>query len=175
MINLVKVNKDVTHIGCIYKDQECWVVISTDMLPKVDEHFFELSVKKYVTNSKANQYNMYAGESRRDDEGKFRVQLLHRFITGATEDQVVLFRDGNGLNCTNENMELVPHAEAIRRRAMVKPNKFGCPGVSVVKKTGKYVARIKYEGKVKHLGTFTTVEDAILARKQAEKEYWGWE
>lgn len=174
MINLVKVNKDVAHIGCIYKDQECWVVISTDMLPKVDEHFFEISVKKYVTNSKKNQYNMYAGEHKKDENDRFRVQLLHRFITGATEDQVVLFKDGNGLNCTNENMELVSQAEAIRRRAMVKTNKYGCPGVSVVKKTGKFVARIKCDGKVNHLGTFDTVEDAIYARKVAEKQYWGW-
>lgn len=40
---------------------------------------------------------------------------------------------------------------------------------------GKWKARIGYKRKVYHLGTFDNVEDAILARKEAEIKFYGTE
>jgi group I intron endonuclease len=45
-------------------------------------------------------------------------------------------------------------------------------GVKLVK-SGKYIAVIKVGGKPLHLGTFTTKEEALAARLEAEKLYWG--
>lgn len=46
-------------------------------------------------------------------------------------------------------------------------------GVSGIRKTesGKYTARIKKDGVSHHLGTFNSLEEAICARKEAEKKY----
>lgn len=36
-----------------------------------------------------------------------------------------------------------------------------------------FVVHIGHEGRTHHVGSFSTIEEAALARKQAEKEYWG--
>lgn len=51
-----------------------------------------------------------------------------------------------------------------------KNNSSGYKGVSKMK-SGKYRAYINFERKQKHLGTFDTLEEAVLARKKAEKKY----
>lgn len=43
-------------------------------------------------------------------------------------------------------------------------------GVYFSNRTGKYIARIGYKGKVKNLGSFSNIDDAIKARKEAEIE-----
>ena len=53
-----------------------------------------------------------------------------------------------------------------------KNNTSLCRGVYWNKKTNKWRAHIKNNGKDKHLGTFGCIEDAIVARKNAEKEIW---
>jgi len=54
-----------------------------------------------------------------------------------------------------------------------KNNISGFIGVSFVKKTNKWCARITVDYKDMHLGTFNNKEDAIRARLKAEKEYFG--
>jgi hypothetical protein len=44
------------------------------------------------------------------------------------------------------------------------------PGVSFYKLRNKFRARIKIDGKEKHLGLFSRIEDAILAREIAYKD-----
>lgn len=43
-------------------------------------------------------------------------------------------------------------------------------GVCFHKKANKWMARIKLNGKEKYLGLFDNIDDALLARKNAEKE-----
>ena len=50
-------------------------------------------------------------------------------------------------------------------------NKSGVIGVSESKTEGKWVASIKINGKKIHLGTFSSKEEAILARLKAEIKY----
>lgn len=50
-------------------------------------------------------------------------------------------------------------------------NASGIRGVYLDRKTGRYRARIKFQGKSYNLGSFTNLQDAIKARKQGEEEY----
>ena len=43
-------------------------------------------------------------------------------------------------------------------------------GVYFSNRTEKYIASIGYKGKVKNLGSFSNIDDAIKARKEAEIE-----
>ena len=52
-------------------------------------------------------------------------------------------------------------------------NTSGARGVYYIKSTGKWRARLKFKGKLMNFGTFSTFEDALSARKQAEEEYYG--
>jgi hypothetical protein len=48
-------------------------------------------------------------------------------------------------------------------------NQFGVPGVYRVR-TGRYIAHIMIHRRTRHIGTFETVEEAIAARRAAERQ-----
>ena len=52
-------------------------------------------------------------------------------------------------------------------------NTSGVRGVYYERRSGKWVARLKFKGKLMNFGTYTRFEDAVKARKQAEAEYFG--
>jgi len=53
----------------------------------------------------------------------------------------------------------------------VSENLSGYRGVYFDSKRGLYRARIKFQGKMHNLGTFTSLEDAVKARKLGEEKY----
>lgn len=61
----------------------------------------------------------------------------------------------------------------IRNISESSDNVSGVRGVYLDTKTGKYRARIKFQGKIRNLGTFTNLEDAVKARRIAEEETFG--
>ena len=52
-------------------------------------------------------------------------------------------------------------------------NLSGVRGVYLDRKTGKYRARIKFQGKTHDLGVYTQLEDAVKARRLGEEKYFG--
>lgn len=52
-------------------------------------------------------------------------------------------------------------------------NTSGVRGISLNRKTNKFIAYINYKGRHYHIGSFDTLELAKEARKIAEKEIWG--
>ena len=62
---------------------------------------------------------------------------------------------------------------AIQRKKNNKNNTSGCTGVSFRKDRNKWRAYIKFQRKYIHIGYFDLYEDAVAARKIAEKEYFG--
>ncbi len=46
-------------------------------------------------------------------------------------------------------------------------------GVYLDRRTGRYRARIKVQGKIHDLGYCTTLEEAIAARREGEEQYFG--
>lgn len=52
-------------------------------------------------------------------------------------------------------------------------NLSGVRGVYLDRKTGKYRARIKFQGKTHDLGVYTDLEDAVKARRLGEEKYFG--
>ena len=78
----------------------------------------------------------------------------------------------NGNNRDNRRVNLritTPNGNA---KNNVSKNKYGVNGI---RKTphSKYQARITVDYKYIHIGTFETLDEAIFARKQAEKKYFG--
>lgn len=77
--------------------------------------------------------------------------------------------------CIQGNMPLT--AKAKQQKSLlhtysnktIKSNTSGYCGISIV--NGKYRVRIQLNKKSKHIGYFFTLEEAIQARKKAEKEY----
>lgn len=77
----------------------------------------------------------------------------------------------DGLDNRIDNFRLVSHQENLKNQKKRSDNSSGSVGVSWVETRNKWLARIKANGKSKHLGYFTNKSDAIAARKAAEKKY----
>ena len=70
------------------------------------------------------------------------------------------------------NLRDISHKQNLQNAGKYSHNTSGHPGVCWNKRASKWQAQITHNQKHIHLGYFTTIEDAIAARKAAEKLYW---
>lgn len=70
------------------------------------------------------------------------------------------------------NLREVSHKQNHQNRSKSSHNTSGHSGVSWYKQKSRWRAQITHNQKDIHLGLFTNLEDAIAARKAAEKLYW---
>ena len=61
----------------------------------------------------------------------------------------------------------------LKEMKMLSTNTSGCRGVYWHKKQKKWVARLKFRGKLMTFGSFSKYEDAVKARQRAEEEIFG--
>ncbi len=169
MINRIRIDGDIAYIGCLYGYGEVEVKVDVSKLDFIKQRFNELKVADIPSGKKIRRY---ARECMYDqNKGKNTTILLHRELVGNPKGLRVIFRDGDSLNCTMENLQLVTQRTVVRRNQPVKA-KSGHKGVSKSTYNGKWYARIKVNRRDIHLGTYDTKEEAIAARKDAEIKYW---
>jgi hypothetical protein len=97
--------------------------------------------------------------------------FLHRLIIKAPFGFSVDHRDGDGLNNRRCNMRIATHSQNMHNMRRGKNNTSGFKGVDF--SFGKWRARIKIKGKKKHLGVFTSPEEAHAAYCRASKKFHG--
>lgn len=88
--------------------------------------------------------------------------LMHRLILRAASGVEIDHEDGDGLNNQRNNIRVATHAENMRNRRRWA-NKHGFKGVYKNSKSKGYGAYIKVDKKLKHIGSFATVEEAAKA------------
>ena len=69
------------------------------------------------------------------------------------------------------NLRVVNASENRRNSAMPERNTSGCIGVTWNKQCGKWQAQMKIQKKPIYLGVYENFEEAVAARKAAEKQY----
>lgn len=79
----------------------------------------------------------------------------------------------NGDRTDNQikNLRNVSASENSKNMKMPSTNSSGVIGVCWRKAKGRWQAQIRVSGRVKHIGSFLEIEDAIAARKEAEIKY----
>lgn len=82
-------------------------------------------------------------------------------------DHINGIRDDNRI----DNLRSVSQAENNRNAKRRSNNTSGVCGVHWYKRGNKWVAQIRADGNIKHLGYFTDFDDAVAARKEAEIEH----
>ena len=105
-----------------------------------------------------------------------RVHSAHRlawlYVYGEwPEDQIDHINRSRSDNRIS-NLRDVSHKQNNQNRSKSSTNTSGHPGVCWNKQRSKWVATITHNYKDIHLGCFNTIEEAVSARKAAEKLYW---
>lgn len=127
---------------------------------------------------RVNQYKWCAQEIKgkwyaKRGEGHIKTIYLHRFITGVTDGKLQVDHiDGDGLNCTNENLRICTSSENKFNRGPTVRNTTGYKGVGFDKSRGLYRAQIKTTNANKFLGRYSTPEEAARAYdKEAKRRH----
>jgi hypothetical protein len=138
----------------------------------VDDEDFE-NIKHLHWYARLSRNHLYAAYKVKR-KGKSTIYYMHRVIMQPPEHLHIDHIDGNGLNNQRSNLRLCTHQENQRNRSSAQSNsKSGVKGVSWHKSSGKWRAVIKYEGKHKHIGAFSSIEDAAIAYRNAEIKLFG--
>lgn len=102
-----------------------------------------------------------------------QVGLLHRFLMNPSDDMVVDHINHNKLDNRRENLRVCTAHQNSMNQSKRCNNTSGVTGIVWDKLRNKWKAQICINSKTKHLGYYTTKEEAIEARRQAEIEYFG--
>lgn len=96
---------------------------------------------------------------------------MHRIIMGVPEHLMVDHINHNGCDNRKENLRICTQRENTMNITMLSNNKSGVRGVSYSKTANKWHSIIRVCGERIHLGWWSDFEDAVSARKEAEKKY----
>lgn len=85
-------------------------------------------------------------------------------------DEFVDHINGDQTDNRLQNLRLVPHRLNMKNQKTRNTNQSGCTGVHWDKSVNKWRAKITVNYKAIYLGVFDEMDDAIKARKNAERE-----
>lgn len=116
---------------------------------------------------------VYAVRGAKNDRGLWRLQLLHRFISGAISPMCVDHIDGDGLNNIRSNLRICTQAENAMNVRPVHGASSKYKGVSRIKSSGRWRAYIKKHGKHMFIGSFGSEREAAFAYNAKAIEMFG--
>lgn len=100
---------------------------------------------------------------------------MHRVIMNAQDGEEVDHKRGKTSRHDNrrDNLRIASHSQNNINKGLLSTNTSGATGVDYVTRIGKWRARIHLDGTEISLGYYECKKDAIIAREQAEEEYFG--
>lgn len=139
-----------------------------------DEDYERLMVHGWCAVS-SSMGSFYAAHSVRPYAGAKTVTVrMHRVVARAKPGQVVDHINHDTLDNRKANLRIVTTSQnMMNRRGPRKNTELGIRGVYHHKQTGKYRAMIRVRGSLKHLGLFSTIEEASTAYANANKKFFG--
>ena len=136
-----------------------------------DEDFEWLSQWKWWIQEAGQTFYAVRGIRK---NGKLTVVLMHRLIIGARDEFLVDHKNGYGLDNRRFNLREATRAQnKINVHHLNRNNTSGVTGVGWYGRTQQWRAQITVNKKVKTIGYFDDKDDAIAARKENEKRYFG--
>lgn len=113
-------------------------------------------------------YNWYAAS-----KISCRSVKMHQLLMSVNGGSEIDHRDNNGLNNQRSNLRICTHRNNIRNKKIASRNKSGLKGVSWKPHISRWIAQIKTDDKVVHLGTFIKKEDAAMTYDAAAEKHFG--
>lgn len=103
---------------------------------------------------------------------KRKTLRMHRHILGAKKGEIVDHQNHNTLDNRRANLRIVTALENSRNVKLRSDNTSGVCGVHFHKTSKKWVARFtRRDGSILFVEYFEKIEDAIKARKNAERKF----
>lgn len=138
-----------------------------------------------LTGKKIGKLTVLERSDRYGSRGKRQTQLwkclcecgaiTYKATDTLTNSDISMCQDCAGVYATEKarakaGFEAGTQISKIKNRPDTSENMSGVRGVYLDRKTGKYRARLKFQGKSYNLGSYTCLEDAVKARKRGEEE-----
>ena len=141
---------------------------------KGEEFYFDLEdydkINNYCWNFHKNRSLAYI-EARGENKKNIK---LHRLIMNVTDRNILIDHiSHNTLDNRKSNLRLCNNSQNSKNRIKLKRNLTGINGVSLRKDTGKYRVRLGVNGKEINIGQYESLDNAIIAREDAEQKYYG--
>lgn len=143
------------------------IKLNKDYFALVDNEDFD-----YLNQWKWHYLKGYAMRNNYVNGKRQKKILMHRVINNTPEGFETDHINHNRLDNRRKNLRSVTTQQNQRNASLAKNNKSGFIGVHFYKRVNKWIAYIWKDYKKIHLGYFTNLEDAILARRDAERKYW---
>ena len=140
----------------------------------VDDEMFEfLNQWKWFASNKNGKF--YVVRNITVSKNKQNSIFMHRFIMKPEKGFVIDHLDGNGLNNQKNNLRICTFGQNGMNRGSQSNNKCGFKGVHFFKNTTNknWIAKICYNRKIIHLGTFIDPIEAARAYNDAALKYHG--
>lgn len=157
-------------------DQETrQIPLTKNKIAIVDEEDYA-RISKYTYYCHINEVYEYAGRGAYLENDRILTQIyLQEDILKirSNKNQIILFKNGNGLDCRKENLLVVTPGQRNMAQKPVKNSISKYKGVTFCKQTGRWKARIGYNGKSLWIGRFETEEEAALAYNKRALSLYG--
>lgn len=133
---------------------------------KGEKFYFDIDDYEKIKNDYWYYCNNYVVCSR-----KGKIVTLSRFLMNCPDGYVVYHINHD----TTDNRKINLRIATISQNGMnmLPPQNRECRGIEFNNNTNKWVARISVNKERITIGTFDNINDAIIARKNAEKKYYG--
>ncbi len=141
----------------------------------VDEKFVSVNERKWhLTNKRRGKTHSYVSTNERQGNGKIKEVKLHHLIIGKPpEGKVVDHINGDKRDNRLSNLRFVTKQQNSMNHSVYSNNSSGYIGAYLHKPSGGWMSKIGHNGKLVHIGTYRTAEEAARARDEKAKELHG--
>jgi len=136
---------------------DLFALIDDEDLARVQAHTWRIRTDGYVQRTWV-------------EDGRMCHELLHRFVMGAAEHEIVDHENGDGWDCRKENLRVATLSQNAANRPTTSQER---AWKGIFPHGNRWKARIKLEGRNVYLGSFPSPQEAAYAYDVAARRLFG--
>mgnify|MGYP001180977569 CR=1 FL=1 len=146
------------------------IALTRGLYALVDDDDFE-ELNKWKWHARKGRYTWYASRKimQKNSDGKWvhkKLIHMHRVVNKTPNSLFTDHINGNGLDNRKSNLRSATNSQNLLNSRVRVDNSSGVRGISWHKTRKKWRVYISDGGRHRHIGLFSTLDEAIEARKQ---------